>query len=72
METTNWKDRNQDLLEFESALREKIFNQITEYSDLARSRGLSTYFTSGLDLAADIALHGQRKRESAREDQLID
>jgi hypothetical protein len=71
METTNWRDRNQEFLEFESALREKIFNQITDFAGIARSRGLSTYFTSGLDLAADIALHGERKRESTDENQLV-
>jgi len=61
MNDINWSERNQSLLEFESSLREKIHNEIAEYADFARQRGLSTYFTSGLDVAAGIALTGANK-----------
>lgn len=68
MEHIDWRARDQARIEQESVLREKIFNDITQYADLARERGLSTYFTSGIEVAAEIALFG--RRDPITQDQL--
>jgi hypothetical protein len=68
MEHIDWRARDQARIEQESVLREKIFNDITQYADLARERGLSTYFTSGVEVAAEIALFG--RRDPITQDQL--
>jgi hypothetical protein len=63
----NWATYGQVQLELESALRIKIANDIEEYAEMCRQRGLNGHFTSALDLAADIALMGPRKQEPQEE-----
>ena len=59
----NWSTYSQVRLEIESALRAQIFNDITRYADMCRRKDISSYFSSGLDVAADIALVGLGQRE---------
>jgi len=63
----NWATYGQVQLELESALRIKIANDIEEYAEMCRQRGLNGHFTSALDLAADIALMGPCKPEPQEE-----
>ena len=58
----DWTTYSQAKLEIESELRGKIFREISEYSSFAQERGISNYLISGLDIAADIALHGLNDR----------
>jgi len=53
-----WSIMSQVRLEIESDLRASIAQDIDKYSRLCQERGLSTYFTSGLDVAASIAITG--------------
>lgn len=48
-------------LEIESELRNQIARNIEEYADICQERGLSTYFTNGLHVAASIAVNGLPK-----------
>ena len=59
----NWSTYSQVKLEIESTLRAQIFNDITRYADMCRRKDISSYFSSGLDVAADIALVGLGQRE---------
>ena len=59
----NWSTYSQVKLEIESTLRAQIFNDITKYADMCRRKDISSYFSSGLDVAADIALVGLGQRE---------
>jgi hypothetical protein len=68
VEHIDWRARDLARLEQESNLRERIFNEITQYADNARDLGLSNTFTSGVEVAAEIALFG--RREPVRQDQL--
>ena len=45
-------------LEIESELRNKISREIENYSVMCQERGLSTYFTNGLYVAASIVVNG--------------
>ena len=67
MEHIDWRARDLARLEQNSSLREDIFNDITKYADDARRMGMSEAFTSGVELAAEIALLG--RREPKQEDQ---
>jgi hypothetical protein len=53
-----WAQMGQIQTEIESALRVKIAKEISEYSAHCIERGISNYFVSGLDVAANIALLG--------------
>jgi len=68
VEHIDWRARDLAKLEQESSLREDIFNDINKYADDARRMGMSEAFTSGVELAAEIALFG--RREPVRQDQL--
>ena len=61
MEHIDWRARDLARLEQNSSLREDIFNDINKYADDARKMGMSEAFTSGVELAAEIALLGRRK-----------
>ena len=67
MEHIDWRARDLARIEQESILREKIFNEITQYADNARKIGMSDAFISGVELAAEIALLG--RREATKEDE---
>ena len=67
MEHIDWRARDLARLEQNSSLREEIFNDINKYADDARKMGMSEAFTSGVELAAEIALLG--RREPKQEDQ---
>ena len=69
MEHIDWRARDLARIEQESILREKIFNEITQYADNARNLGMSSGFISGIETAAEIALLG--RREPVRQDQLF-
>ena len=60
----NWATYGQARLEIESELRCKISKEISEYAEYCRERGMSTYFTSGLELAADMALFSAEERRN--------
>lgn len=68
MEHVDWRARDLARLEQEASLREKVFNEITQYADDARGLGMSDSFISGVEVAAEIALFG--RREPVRQDQL--
>ena len=67
MEHIDWRARDLARLEQNSSLREDIFNDINKYADDARKMRMSEAFTSGVELAAEIALLG--RREPKQEDQ---
>ena len=60
----NWATYGQAKLEIESELRCKISKEISEYAEYCRERGMSTYFISGLELAADMALFSAEERRN--------
>jgi hypothetical protein len=60
----NWSTYGQAKLEIESELRCKISKEISEYAEYCRERGMSTYFTSGLELAANMALFSAEERNN--------
>ena len=60
----NWSTYSQVKLEIESTLRAQIFNDITRYADMCRRKDISSYFSSGLDVAADIALVGLDRKST--------
>jgi len=60
----NWSTYGQAKLEIESELRCKISKEISEYAEYCRERGISTYFTSGLELAANMALFSTEERNN--------
>jgi len=57
-------------LEIESELRNQISRDIEKYADMCNERGLSTYFTNGLHVAASIAVNGLPKPEGQMEEML--
>jgi hypothetical protein len=63
-----WSQMSQIRLEIESEIRSKISNEISAYSAFALERGISNYFISGLDVAANIALSGPPREERQQED----
>jgi hypothetical protein len=63
-----WSQMSQIRLEIESDIRNKISNEISAYSEMALERGISNYFISGLDVAANIALSGPPQEERQQED----
>lgn len=63
-----WSQMSQIRLEIESEIRNKISNEISAYSAMALERGISNYFISGLDVAANIAIFGKPQKEKLRED----
>jgi hypothetical protein len=63
-----WSQMSQIRLEIESEIRSKISNEISAYSAFALERGISNYFISGLDVAANIALSGPPQEERQQED----
>ena len=63
-----WSQMSQIRLEIESEIRSKISNDISAYSAFALERGISNYFISGLDVAANIALSGPPREERQQED----
>jgi hypothetical protein len=65
---TPWSQMSQIRLEIESEIRNKISNEISAYSAMALERGISNYFISGLDVAANIALSGPPQEERQQED----
>jgi hypothetical protein len=71
MNGTNWVTYDQLKTEIESALRCKISEDITTFADTCRQRGMNGHFTSGLDLAADIALLGPKKIKDENGDEVI-
>jgi hypothetical protein len=69
VEHIDWRARDLARLEHDSSLRDDIFNDINKYADDARRMGMSEAFTSGVELAAEIALLG--RREPSKKDQVI-
>jgi hypothetical protein len=63
-----WSQMSQIRLEIESEIRSKISNEISAYSAIALERGISNYFISGLDVAANIAIFGMPQKEKLQED----
>jgi len=63
-----WSQMSQIRLEIESEIRSKISNEISAYSAFALERGISNYFISGLDVAANIALSGPPQEKRQQED----
>ncbi len=63
-----WSQMSQIRTEIESELRNKISTEISAYSSIALERGISNYFISGLDVAANIALLGLPQREEKQEE----
>lgn len=63
-----WSHMSQIRLEIESEIRHKISNEISAYSAVALERGISNYFISGLDVAANIAIFGTPQKEKQQED----
>jgi hypothetical protein len=63
-----WSRMSQVRTEIESDIRNKISNEISAYSAFALERGISNYFISGLDVAANIALFGPPQRERQQEE----
>jgi hypothetical protein len=63
-----WSQMSQIRLEIESEIRSKISNEISAYSAVALERGISNYFISGLDVAANIAIFGTPQKEKLQED----
>lgn len=63
-----WSQMSQIRLEIESEIRSKINSEISAYSAIALERGISNYFISGLDVAANIALFGPPQKEKQQED----
>ena len=63
-----WSQMSQIRLEMESEIRSKINSEISAYSAIALERGISNYFISGLDVAANIALSGPPQEERQQED----
>jgi hypothetical protein len=63
-----WSQMSQIRLEIESDIRNKISNEISAYSAFALERGISNYFISGLDVAANIAIFGMPQKEKQQED----
>jgi hypothetical protein len=65
---TPWSQMSQIRLEIESEIRNKISSEISAYSAVALERGISNYFISGLDVAANIAIFGTPQKEKLQED----
>jgi hypothetical protein len=63
-----WSQMSQVRIEIESELRNKISTEISAYSAIALERGISNYFISGLDVAANIALLGLPQRERKQDE----
>jgi hypothetical protein len=63
-----WSRMSQVRTEIESDIRNKISNEISAYSAFALERGISNYFISGLDVAANIVLFGPPQRERQQEE----
>jgi hypothetical protein len=63
-----WSQMSQIRLEIESEIRNKISSEISAYSAVALERGISNYFISGLDVAANIAIFGTPQKEKLQED----
>jgi hypothetical protein len=63
-----WSQMSQVRIEIESELRNKISTEISAYSAIALERGISNYFISGLDVAANIAIFGMPQKEKQQED----
>jgi hypothetical protein len=63
-----WSRMSQVRTEIESDIRNKISNEISAYSAFALERGISNYFISGLDVAANIALFGPPQKERQQEE----
>ena len=63
-----WSRMSQIRTEIESDIRNKISSEISAYSTIALERGISNYFISGLDVAANIALLGLPQRERKQEE----
>lgn len=65
-----WSMMSQVRLEIESELRNQISRDIEEYIGICKDRGLSSYFTNGLHVAASIAVNGLPKPEGQMEEML--
>jgi hypothetical protein len=62
-----WAQVGQMKIEIESALRNKISEEISAYSQRCIDRGISNYFVSGLEVAANIAMFGPPQAEKQQE-----
>ena len=67
----DWTSYEQTRTEIESALRCKISQDITNFADMCRERGMNGHFTNALDLAADIALFGPKKINDTTKEEAI-
>lgn len=65
---TPWAQMGQIRLEIESELRNKIHREISAYSAMCIERGMSNYFISGLDVAANIAVFGPPQGDIQQEE----
>ncbi len=63
-----WPQMGQVKTEIESALRVRISEEISAYSRHCIDRGLSNYFVSGLEVAANIAMFGPPQGEHKQEE----
>ncbi len=66
-----WPIMSQVRSEIESEIRSKISKDIHEYSAMCQERGISTYFTSGLEVAAGIAVRGIPKPEREEQTEVL-
>lgn len=55
----DWTTHEQTRSMIESEVRHKIMNEIRDYADMCKAKGMSTYFVSGLEVSASIAAFGK-------------
>jgi hypothetical protein len=65
----DWSQHEQTRGLIESEVKSKMAQDIRDYINLCRERGMSSHFISGLEVAADIAYFG--KRTERQEDRLF-
>jgi hypothetical protein len=67
----NWSTWEQTRGEVEYSVKHKISSEISAYAEHCRAKGLSTYFVSGLEVAANIALNGSQPKPNQDEETLF-
>jgi hypothetical protein len=63
----DWSMHEQTRGLIESDVKGKITNDIQEYIELCKKRGMSSHFISGLEVAADIVYFGNKDRRKQEE-----
>lgn len=67
----NWATWEQTRSQVESDVKNKISSVISAYATMCRERGMSSYFVSGLEVAADIAARGEQPKPQGQEETLF-